>query len=247
MKTSLFSVLALLGLLLGALQAEIDPRRKEAQGDPGDKKEADGGKKRMGADDHEAIHRKLAEEGEANLKEIAKLMEKIRNDLSQKQTGDRTQADQKEVVKKIDELIEKAGKGCQSCSGSSGSEKDQKEKQSKKNQQAGSEKQRQENEQQNTKPGQEKQSAQKNEPKQDGKVPNDRRREGALPPSKGGNLADPSSNSELWGRLPKRVVEQMRNSTGKDYPPEYRELISRYYRKMSELYQENAPEAPPEK
>ena len=36
----------------------------------------------------------------------------------------------------------------------------------------------------------------------------------------------------------------MRNSSGKDYPPEYRELISRYYRKMSELYQDGATEAP---
>ena len=33
----------------------------------------------------------------------------------------------------------------------------------------------------------------------------------------------------------------MRNSNGKDYPPEYREAISRYYRRLSELNEvENA-------
>jgi hypothetical protein len=39
--------------------------------------------------------------------------------------------------------------------------------------------------------------------------------------------------------LPKKVVEQMRNSNGKDYPQEYREFISRYYRKLSEIDWDN--------
>ena len=80
MKTSLLTALALLGLALGALHADIDPRRKEAQGDPGEKKE-EPQKKRLGADEHESMHRKLAEEGEANLKEIAKLKKLQRIDI----------------------------------------------------------------------------------------------------------------------------------------------------------------------
>ena len=31
------------------------------------------------------------------------------------------------------------------------------------------------------------------------------------------------------------MAEQMQNSKGKEYPPEYREAISRYYRKLSQL------------
>ncbi len=62
--------------------------------------------------DHQAIHRRLEAEGEETLKEIARLMEKVRNDLSRKQTGDSTQGDQKEVVKKIQDLIDKIQKGC---------------------------------------------------------------------------------------------------------------------------------------
>lgn len=62
-------------------------------------------------DDHESLHRKLEEESKANLKEISRLMEKVQESLSRKQTGDPTQNDQREVVKRIEELIDKIGKG----------------------------------------------------------------------------------------------------------------------------------------
>ncbi len=62
-------------------------------------------------EDHEAIHQKLAAEGEVTLKEIARLMDKVRDNLSRKDTGDKTQGDQREVVRKIQELIDKLEKG----------------------------------------------------------------------------------------------------------------------------------------
>ncbi len=84
------------------LEPAGDNKAREDAGKPG---------KRLSLEEHEALHQKLAQEGEANLKEIARLMEKIRNDLSEKQTGAGTQTDQKETVRKLQELIDKRGKG----------------------------------------------------------------------------------------------------------------------------------------
>jgi len=33
-------------------------------------------------------------------------------------------------------------------------------------------------------------------------------------------------------------VEEMQSSTGKEYPPEYREIISRYYERLTRMYDE---------
>jgi hypothetical protein len=74
-----------------------------------------------------------------------------------------------------------------------------------------------------------------NDPKESGKVPNDSRKLAKPPPASAGTLAEKAEILDRWGLLPKKVVEQMRNSNGKDYPPEYREFISRYYRKLSEI------------
>lgn len=38
-----------------------------------------------------------------------------------------------------------------------------------------------------------------------------------------------------WGVLPPKIAETMLFSTGKEAPPEYREIISRYYKKLIEL------------
>ncbi len=86
-----------------------DAKEGEGKAEPELGKPGEDGAKAGG--DHEALHDKLEAEGRANLKEIARLMEKVRNDLSQKQTGGPTQGDQREVVKKIQELIDKLEKG----------------------------------------------------------------------------------------------------------------------------------------
>jgi hypothetical protein len=196
-------------------------------------------------EEHEALHKKLAAESEANLKEIQKLMEKVQQNLSQKQTGDSTQNDQREVVKRLQELIDKVGKGCSSCSSSQESQsqsqgqESEKDKQAKKKQ-GGSEKERKENEKQLAKPDQKDQkNGGKRDPKDNGKVENDRKELGKLPPAKSATLAEKADILQRWGLLPKRVVEQMRNSNGKEYPAEYRQIISRYYEKLSQLYEES--------
>jgi len=105
---------AALGLLVaGGVWAEIDrPRADEKDKQPKPELgEAGGDEGGLSPDEHDAIHKKLAEESEANLKEIARLMEKIRDSLSRKQTGEPTQSDQRDAVKKLQELIDKVGKG----------------------------------------------------------------------------------------------------------------------------------------
>ena len=76
------------------------------------------------------------------------------------------------------------------------------------------------------------------EPKGRGKVDNDRRELGKPPPSGALSLKEKAELLERWGVLPKRVVEQMQAGNGKEYPVEYREIISRYYEKLSKLYEE---------
>ncbi len=83
-----------------------------------------------------------------------------------------------------------------------------------------------------------KQANSKTEPKGNQKVPNDRRELGKLPPAKAVTIEEKMKVLERWGLLPKRIVEQMRDSSGKEYPAEYREIISRYYERLSELYED---------
>src|SRR5687767_5525760 len=90
-----------------------DIEKPEAGGGVAPEPEMEGadGKKGSPSEDQEALNRKLADESEANLKKIAERMDKIRGKLSKNETGDATQTDQREVVKELQELIDKVGKG----------------------------------------------------------------------------------------------------------------------------------------
>ncbi len=93
------------GLGLASLRADIDKDRQEKA--PEEQK----GKLAPNGESHEELHRRLAKEGEANLREIARLMEKIQKNLGKNDTGAATQESQQEVVKRLQELIDKLGKG----------------------------------------------------------------------------------------------------------------------------------------
>ncbi len=69
----------------------------------------------------------------------------------------------------------------------------------------------------------------------DGKVENNQTAEGKLPPAKVGELLEKLLTADQWGLLPKKLQEEVRNSSGKEFPVEYREIISKYYKKMAEL------------
>ncbi len=213
-----------------------------------------------GEDDHAAIHDKLHKESKANLKEIIRLMEKVRGDLSKSKTGEPVQNDQREVVRKIDELIDKINQGCSgggACDKNSGQSQGADQKNSQRKKQSGADSQRQESEKQKTAQQNQKKQGQKKDqdkeqsseeqkkqkkpggdPRDPGKVPNNQLADRKLPPADSLTLAEKEAFIARWGLLPKKIVEQMRDSTGKEYPAEYREIISRYYEKLSELYEE---------
>ena len=86
------------------LRAEIDKEAREKKANKEARPEMDG-------DEHEKFHGQLVEEGEKTLEEINKLLEQIQNDLGGKQTGEATQAKQKQVVERLDKLIKELGKG----------------------------------------------------------------------------------------------------------------------------------------
>jgi len=69
----------------------------------------------------------------------------------------------------------------------------------------------------------------------DGKVDNDRKEDGPPPDSKSGKLAERIEEARRWGILPAKVAEAMLFSAGKEAPAEYREIISRYYKKLTEI------------
>jgi hypothetical protein len=60
---------------------------------------------------HEDLHRRLETESRENLKEIARLMELVRGDLAGRKTGEETQKREQDVIRRLQELIDKVGKG----------------------------------------------------------------------------------------------------------------------------------------
>src|ERR1041385_4481148 len=180
-----------------------DKEEKDGDTDAGDEEQPRPEMRQPGEDEHEAMHDRLEAEGRKNLKEISRLMDKVRNDLAKKQTGSPTQSDEREVTKKIQDLIEKLQNGCKSCSSSSSSEEQQQsqKKSGKKKDQSGSK--RSENEKQSVKQDQKPTSAKDKEPKGGGKVENDRREIGTPPPSGAASLQEKGEQLARWGVLPR--------------------------------------------
>lgn len=66
-------------------------------------------------------------------------------------------------------------------------------------------------------------------------------KDGKPPESRSGDLRDAILDaSRRWGILPPKLREEALSSTGKEAPQEYMEILSRYYRKMSEAYEKAA-------
>ena len=199
---------------------------------------------------------KVIKEGKQNLDEIRRMLEEIQNDLGKKKTGGETQNQQKAVVKKMSQLIEKiaeassqGGKGGggqpnQSQKPSSGKQqqgqqaKSQNQGASRENQdQVKSSRQQQEAEQQ-AKEEQARKAKGKDGQEQPGKVPNNDAGDGQKPENSAAELANRTRKGKKWGILPPKIREAIGSVNPKTAPSEYLEIIRSYYRRISEQYAE---------
>ena len=194
---------------------------------------------------------KVIKESKQNLDEIRRMLDEIQKDLAGKKTGGATQKQQKAVVQKMNQLIEKIAEECSRCnSGGSGqsqqaSQNPSQQKQGKdkkpgqgaprKNQdQVKSSRQQQENEQQ----AKQAKAKGKDGQEQPGKVENNNAGDGQKPDNSSGELADRVRKGKKWGLLPPKIRDAIGSVNPKTAPSEYLEIIRSYYRRISEQYAE---------
>ena len=242
-QKSILSVTFLIGVFSWSfLAADFDGEKENEKARKAMKPELKGG----GDDeDHMDYHRRVVKEGEENLKEINRLLEEVQTNLAQKQTGSGTQERQKQVIERLDKLIKELGKSCSQCSSSSSSSssKSKKDQTSMSQKQKQNQRQRAEDEKAKARAEQKKMQAAQQKPEEksekeqkNGKVENDRTEPGPPPESKVGTLFDQLREQARWGLLPPKLAEEVLFSSGKEAPTEYRQIIYRYYKRMSDYY-----------
>lgn len=198
-----------------------------------------------GADSQQA---KVIKEGKKNLDEIRRMLDEIQKDLAGKKTGGATQKQQKEVVQKMNQLIEKLAEECSRCnSGSSG--QSQQASQSSSQQKQGKDKKpgqgaarKNQDQVKSSRQQQEAQQAKnangKDGKEQPGKVDNNKAADGQKPDNSSGELADRVRKGKKWGLLPPKIRDAIGSVNPKTAPSEYLEIIRSYYRRISEQYAE---------
>ncbi len=187
--------------------------------------------------------RDVIEEGKANLQEIQRLLDEIEKNLAAKATGQATQEKQARVVEKMEELLKQLEEQCSKCSSSSGGSSNQREEQ-----RAEEEKEEQQESAEPRKPERSQAQLPKDEPQRDGErerndrqVENDRAEDASTPEAKAEALRRQLLEiSRRWGVLPPKLREEAMFSTGREAPREYLEIISRYYKRLSEFYMQSS-------
>jgi hypothetical protein len=58
-----------------------------------------------------------------------------------------------------------------------------------------------------------------------------------------GTLVDPSESAKDWGKLSERERDRILQSMSEGFPPEYRTVLERYYRRLAEEKRTPAPDA----
>ena len=239
-----FTSLAFVSLTLALAipsHAEIDKKKADEKA----RTEAVGELGGEGAEKFDKLHGKLKDDGEQNLREIHELMKQIQDDLGNRKTGEPIQKRQTTLVEKIEELIQKMIEQTRQGQGSSSQQQNQKPKGgSSKQDQKQSGQQRENKRDPKMKPGQQKQDQKqdqkqgeqkKSENEKYGPTKHDRKSEGKLPPAKPRNLHDVLRSEKQWGLLPKKLKDIVGSSTAKEFPSEYRELISSYFKRLSDV------------
>ena len=199
---------------------------------------------------------KVIKEGKQNLEEIRRMLEEIQNDLGNKKTGGATQNQQKAVVRKMSQLIEKIAEASSQGSKGGGGQPNPSQKPSSGKQQQGQQAKGQkqgasrENQDQvkSSRPQQEAEQQAKEEQarkakgqdgqEQPGKVPNNDAGDGQNPEASAAELANRTRKGKKWGVLPPKIREAIGSVNPKTAPSEYLEIIRSYYRRISEQYAE---------
>lgn len=236
---TILATFLLLSLSVASSRADLD-RAKKA----GEEKEARPELERGArpGQSHEDYHRQLIEEGKSNLAQIQKLLDEIQGDLAQRQTGSETQQKQQQVVERLTRLIEEMAKGCQACkSAQSQSPQSGGGGQKPQQQTASGEKEKQtpearENQKDLSGSPQQKEEDGQKEDNRDA-LPNDQVADGENPESADSDLGEAARKTGAWGFLPPKVRDEMLSASGKEAPLEYREIIDRYYKRISDFYE----------
>jgi hypothetical protein len=143
-----------------------------------------------------------------------------------------------DVLKCIDRMLEIAAQQGGSCSSGQPSEQSQTSGSPLDQQTPSGPREREQGREQSPSPQESQPSSEpkgQQEPRSPGEDPNTdpRNRSGSPPPS--GETATPedSSGAERWGDLPEQVRQLFRTEGGGDMPPQYRDWIESYYRRLN--------------
>ena len=224
------------GLALALVAILLAPRPVSADLDKDDieKKEQEAAKPALGNDEGD-LQQRVAKKGEENLREINRLLDEVKNDLANKNTGSGTQKKQRRAVSQLEELIQEIAKACQkSSSSSSNSDSNSQPQQPKPNE-------GQQPKPQQTRKDKEKQDAQqmqkqKEQEKNDELNRNDQRRD-KLPPSSKNKLSpvERLRMASRLGMLPAKMTQAL-SASEKEAPARYRAVVDRYYKKLSDYH-----------
>ena len=211
--------------LLGDLDKEELKKKQEAEARPS-----------LGDQEGDDFYKNLAREGEKNLREINELIEKIQGDLANKSTGGETQKMQQQAVQKLEQLIREIAKASQQQSSSSSSQQQQQQKQQQQQQKEQQQRQQQKKmDSQRMEPDEQKQQQSEKERNDEQNRKHERVEKPAVPDGQKGSILARLRQNRRWGLLPRKVTEAL-SSSDKEAPAEYREIIVRYYKKMSDYY-----------
>ena len=236
----------LLGFFPTGLRAELGSKAGEKEAEKKARPELDHDIHEKGShekDSHDDFHERQVEDGEKNLKEIQRLLDEIQDGLASKQTGETTQKRQGQVIKRLDQLIKKLSKTCAQCQkggrGSNSPQPSQGNSQSRKQKAADESQEEAERREQQNQRDQTRLEEEKNQQKEKdnpGKVPNKKVADDKSPDNKGGKLRPWFRGGSDWGRLPPKMREELLSTRSKDAPPEYSNIVERYFRRLGDYY-----------
>ena len=221
--TCVGAVLTLTALLLtpGLVTADLDKEDLE-------KKEEEA---KPVLDQGEDLQQKVAKKGVENLAEINRLLDEVKNDLANKNTGSGTQDKQRKAINQLEDLIQEIARMSQqspsSGSGASGQQGNQPQPS-----QGQQQKEREQQEQQKT----DEMQRQREQEQNDQLNRNDQRRE-TLPPNDKTRLTplERVRMASRWGMLPSKMTEAL-SASEKEAPAQYRAVVDRYYKKLGDYH-----------